>query len=117
MVTRAGFTAMILRQSKYHPDENKEQSQEHAHQFLWHQGESSQIIRPGRLTANSAYYCAVLQRLEKICEDFEPTLAAKELAVVSQQITVSHFHFSPGNFFYQKVTDVPHPPYFSCFPD
>jgi hypothetical protein len=80
----------------------------------------------GKFTNNSSWHTnsqfrILLYRFTATAWKCEKTssrnLAAKELAVASQQTTVSHFHFSPANFFYQKMTDVPHPPYFSCFPD
>jgi hypothetical protein len=46
-------------------------------------------------TVISAYYCDVLQRLR---ENLPIILATKELAVASQQHTVSNFLFLPGNF-------------------
>jgi hypothetical protein len=44
------------------------------------------------------------------------TLATKELAVASQQRTVSHFLFSSGNFLPKQHDCRPHPSYVSLFP-
>jgi hypothetical protein len=58
-------------------------------------------------TVNSACYCDVLWRL---CVKTSPlTLVKKELAVVSQQCTVSHFLFNQG-IFAQKQHDCRPPP-------
>jgi hypothetical protein len=43
-------------------------------------------------------------------------LATKELAVASRQLTISHFHFYRGIFDKTNMTVVPHPQYFSLFP-
>jgi hypothetical protein len=92
----------------------KEQSQEHTHHFLWHQGRSftnnlswqvKQSILNTNVTTEIAWKCA---------ETSPRTLMAKGLAVVSRQRTSSHFPFHQG-IFYRKQHVVPHPRYFPLF--
>jgi hypothetical protein len=52
----------------------------------------------------------------KICKDFAPNLDDKELAVASQQRTVSHFLFHQGIFDRNNVTVVSTHPTFAYSP-
>jgi hypothetical protein len=54
-------------------------------------------------TVNSTYYCDSWQRLWNCAHSLSWTLATNELAVASQQHTVTHFLFHQG-FFFQKTT-------------
>jgi hypothetical protein len=95
----------------------EKQSQEHAHHFLWHQGDCSQIIRPAGQTVNSAYYCDVLLRLRENVWIIHHWLWRPKNSVSSRQRTVSyslfHRYFSPKTTWLQSLTN----PTFLCFPD
>jgi hypothetical protein len=70
----------------------EKQSQEHAHNFLWHQGDWSQIIR-----SNSQFRILLWSFTAiawKYAETSPRTLATKELAVASRQRTVSQYPFT-----------------------
>jgi hypothetical protein len=69
-------------------EKGEEQREEHVHNFLWHQGDCSLIIRPGQ-TVNWAYYCDILRQMS---ENSPQTLVTKELTVAWQR-TISHFPF------------------------
>jgi hypothetical protein len=66
---------------------------------------------------NSAYHCHVLRRLRENVRRLRPPRisATKELAVASQQRTVSHFLFNKEFLAKNNMTVVPYPPYFSLF--
>jgi hypothetical protein len=83
----------------------EEQSQEHAHNFLWHQVECSQRICPCRPNSNfhKLLWCFMMTAWK--CFKTSPrTSATRELAVASWQRTISHFLFHKG-IFYQKKHD------------
>jgi hypothetical protein len=83
----------------------EEQSQEHAHYFLWHQRDCSQRIRAGR--PNSQFrilLCCSKVTAWKFAKTSPGTLATKELAVASRRRTISHFHLTKG-FFYRNQRD------------
>jgi hypothetical protein len=94
----------------------EEQSQEHAHHFLWHEDDCSQRIRPDR---SNSYFRVLLWGFTAIvckCAKTSPrTLTTRELAVASRQRTVSHFLFHKGILTKHNMTIVPHAPYFSRF--
>jgi hypothetical protein len=52
----------------------------------------------------------------KLCEDFTPNLATKELAVASQQCTISHFLFHLEFLTKNNMSVILHQPHFSLFP-
>jgi hypothetical protein len=65
-------------------------------------------------TVNSIHYCDVLWRLrENVPRLRHITLSAKDLAVASRQLTVSHFLFIREFFTKSNMTVVTQPPYFS----
>jgi hypothetical protein len=76
----------------------EELSQELAHHFLWHQGDCSQRIRPGR--PNSIPHCTVTftKTLWKWAKTSPQTLSTKELVLLSQQCSDWHFLFQQGRF-------------------
>jgi hypothetical protein len=62
LVTRAGFTVTTLRQrNKRKVRTRREQSQEHAHHFLYIKGIVRKQILLADQTANLAYYCEVFR--------------------------------------------------------
>jgi hypothetical protein len=83
---------------------DEEKSLEHAHHFLWHQGDCSHRIFPGRPVIQ---FCILLWRLREYVTLLW-TLAIKELAVVLRQRTVSQFLFH-WEFFDQKRYFYPPP--------
>jgi hypothetical protein len=89
----------------------KEQSQEFAYHFLWHQGDCSQRIHHDR---QKSRFRILLRRFAATawkCANTSPrTLPTKELAVASRQRTVSHFLFHQGMFYKNNLSVVPtHP--------
>jgi hypothetical protein len=64
-------------------------------------------------TVNSVYYCDVYGDCVKTVPQ---NLVTNELAVASQQCTISHFLFQQGIFTRINKTVVLHPPYFSVSP-
>jgi hypothetical protein len=76
----------------------EEQSQEHANNFLWYQGDSSQRFRHGRPNSRCRMLLWRFMATAWKCVKTSPwVLATKELAVPSRQHTVS-LPFQPGNF-------------------
>jgi hypothetical protein len=68
----------------------EEQSQEHVHHFLWHQGDCSQIIRPGK---PNSQFCILLSHFTAAVSRFVKTssrnMATKDMAAASWQCTAS----------------------------
>jgi hypothetical protein len=97
---------------------SKQQSQEHAHHFLWHQGDCSQRICPGR--PNSQFrklLWSFTMTAWKCAKTSSRTSVTKELVLSSLQRTVSHFIFHQS-FFYQKQHGCRFPPtLLFCFSD
>jgi hypothetical protein len=88
LVTRAGFTVMIQWKSPNSPRPKKgetgeDQSQEHAHNFLWYQRGCLQRIHPGGPVPRTTVKTS------------SRTLMRKVLATVSHRFTLP---FSPGNY-------------------
>jgi hypothetical protein len=86
-------------------DTGEEQSQENAHHFLWHQGDCSKRICPSKLNSHFRIlpWCFMVTAW-KCVKTWPRNLTTKELAVISQQHTISHFIFHQG-IFYQKQHD------------
>jgi hypothetical protein len=94
-----------------------EQSKMHAHNFLWRQGDYSQIIRSGR---PNSHFRILLWRFRaidwKCANTSHQTLATKELAVASQH-TVARFLFHQGISDQNNMTVITNPPYFHYIND
>jgi hypothetical protein len=103
--------AWALHKSKL-TETGEEQSREHAHNFPWHQGNCSQILRPGR---PNSQFRILLRRFKasawKCTKTSPQTLATKELAVATWHRAISSFFFFHQGIFYIKNTS-----YFSLFP-
>jgi hypothetical protein len=81
----------------------EEQSQEHAHRFLWLQCDCSQRVRPGMPNSQFRLLLWCLTATMWKCAKTSPrTLVTKELAVGSRQRTSLHFLFHQGIFFFTK---------------
>jgi hypothetical protein len=95
---------------------SEEQSQKHVHHFIWHQGDCSQRICPGRPNSHLLILMCLFTATALNCARTSPrTLATKELAVVSRLRTASHFILHKGIIDQKNTIVAPHPPYFSLF--
>jgi hypothetical protein len=108
-------------------EKDEKQSQEHAYHFLWHQGDCLQRILHGIPNTQSRKPLWCFTAIEwKYAKISALTLATKELALSSRQLTTWLFLFHQG-IFDQKQHESRLPPTvlawlvppvtFLCFPD
>jgi hypothetical protein len=94
----------------------EEQYQMHAHHFLWHQGDCSQRIRPGR---PHSPFCILLWHFMATvweCGQISPWTLATKNWLLHYHNSPSHTSFFKAEFFTKNImTVVPHRPYFSVF--
>jgi hypothetical protein len=95
-----------------------EQSQEHAHHFLWHQRDCSQRIRPWQARQSIPHTIMTFYgHCVKVFKDFAPNFGDKRTDCCIRQHIVSHFFFH-HRIFYQKQNDCRPPPnLLFCFSD
>jgi hypothetical protein len=92
----------------------EEQSQEHAHHFIWHQGDCSQGIRPGRKSDQFHILWNILRQQRDIVWIIHTEIWWRKRAVTSWHSSP----FSTRELFDQKWHDCLLPPILlSCFPD
>jgi hypothetical protein len=106
----------IHRKSKLTETEKGETGEEHAHNFLWNQGDCSQKSILAGQTVNFAYYCDVLQQQhENMLRLHFGDRSTGCCIMTTHHLTLS---LSPGNFC-QKLTWLSSPthPTFLCFPN
>jgi hypothetical protein len=72
----------------------EKQSQEHTLNFLWHHGDCSQTILPGRSNSPVTFYGDCVN----MCEDFAPNFGNKGTGCCIMTAHRFTLPFSPGNY-------------------
>jgi hypothetical protein len=85
--------------------ENKEQNQEHAHNFPQQQGVYSQRTCSGRPVSQSVPLTTVMfySDFMKMCKDFSLKFGDKRTGCCITTTHLSHISFSPGNFLTKTI--------------